>query len=78
MDTKGKVPSGWFDIKLAPLKVGDVDVWMPVSGEAVGLMAVQDGGRFSRRSTRRFASFAWWTGRWSSNKHPGPGVVYHS
>ena len=72
--TKGKVPSGWFDIKLAPLNVGDVDVWMPVSGEAVGLMAVQDGRPILTKEHTSLRKFRVVDGTMEFNKHPGPEV----
>ena len=33
--------ASWLDVSLASFKVGDAVVWMPVSGQSVGLMAGQ-------------------------------------
>jgi hypothetical protein len=72
--TKGKVLSGWFDIKLAPFKVGDASVWMPVAGEAVGLMAVQDGRPILTKEHTSLRKFRVLDGTMEFNKHPGPEV----
>ncbi len=39
----GKVVNGRLDIKLTSFKIGDVQVWMPTSGESVGYAAEKDG-----------------------------------
>lgn len=40
--SRGKVVNSRLDIKLAAFKVGDTEVWMPVSGELVGYAAMVD------------------------------------
>jgi hypothetical protein len=44
--------SGWLDITLAPFKVGDAEVWMPIYGLSVGLMALENGGPILLKETQ--------------------------
>ena len=66
-----------LDIKLAPFKVGDAEVWMPVSGESVGYEAM--GPNKTPIVTREPTSIKKLHvngGTMEFNKHPGPEVFF--
>ncbi len=71
---KENVLSSWFDINLAPFKVGDVQVWMPVSGESVGLTAVENERPIVTKEPTSIRKFRVVDGTMEFNQHPGPEV----
>lgn len=68
----GKDVSGRLDIKLAPFKVGDVEVWMPVSGESMGYGAVVDGKPVVTKEPTALNTIYVVQGTMAFNKRPGP------
>ena len=71
---KGKTLSGWFNIKLESFSVSGVQVWMPVSGESVGLMAVENGRPILTNGPTSIRKFQIVRPTMEFNKHPGPEV----
>jgi hypothetical protein len=72
--TKGKTLAGWFNIKLDSFSVDGVEVWMPVSGESVGLMAVENGRPILTNGPTSIRKFQVVRPTMEFNKHPGPDV----
>jgi hypothetical protein len=66
---------GRLDIELAPFQVGDVKVWMPVSGKGVGYAALdEDRKPIVVKGPTSFTTIKVLDGTMEFNKHPGPGV----
>jgi len=68
-----------LDIKLAPFKLGDAEVWMPVSGNEVGYMSTELNAEKKRRviacdEPTVLTSMKVVDGSMEFNKHPGPEV----
>jgi hypothetical protein len=72
--TKGNSLSGWFNIKLESFSVNGVKVWMPVSGESVGLMAVENGRPILTNGPTSIRKLQIVRPTMEFNKHPGPDV----
>ena len=72
--TKGKTLAGWFNIKLDSFDVDGVNLWMPVSGESVGLMAVENGRLILTNGPTSIRKFQTVRPTMEFNKHPGPDV----
>ncbi len=72
--TKGKTLSLWFNIKLESFSVDGVQVWMPVSGESVGLMAVENERPILTNGPTSIRKFRVVRPTMEFNKYPGPDV----
>jgi hypothetical protein len=73
----GKVMSSRLDIELAPFKVGDAEVWMPVSGESVGYGALGPDKRpIVTKEPTSIKKLYVNGGTMEFNKHPGPDVFF--
>jgi hypothetical protein len=70
--SSGELVAGRLDIKLAPFKVGDVEVWMPIAGENVGYMAFETGRPFHTNEPQSIVSIYVVDGTMEFNKRPGP------
>ena len=70
----GKTLGSRLDIKLAPFKVGDVQVWMPVSGISVGYGSIVDHMPVFRGEPNVVESISVLDGTMEFNKGPGPDV----
>ena len=71
----GKVMGGRLDIKLAPFKVGDAEVWMPVSGRSIGYLAIGSDKRpFVTKEVTSDITMYVVDGTMEFNKRPGPGA----
>ncbi len=62
--------AGTADIKLAPFKVGNVDVWMPVSAEVVGYGILVDGRPVMMKNPTSVEKIYVVNGTLEFNKHP--------
>jgi hypothetical protein len=71
---KAKTLSGWFNIQLDSFSVDGVLVWMPVSGESVGLTALENGRRILTNGPTSIRKFRVVRPTMEFNKHPGPDV----
>ena len=71
---KEKTLSGWFNIELGRFAVNGMQTWMPVSGESVGLMAVENGRPILTNGPTSIRKFQIVRPTMEFNKHPGPDV----
>jgi hypothetical protein len=69
-----KVVMGRVQIELAPFKVGDAEVWMPVSGESVGFAALVDKKPVVTNEPTSTCRIYVVGGTMEFNKRPGRGV----
>jgi len=72
--TPAKAVAGRLDITLAPFKVGETEVWMPVSGEMVGFVAVVDKKAVVTKDPTSRQTISVVGGTMEFNKRPGPEV----
>jgi hypothetical protein len=70
----GGAVSARRDIRLAPFKVGRTEVWMPVSGDSVGYMALIDKKPVVMKEPQSISHIDVVRGTLEFNKHPGPEV----
>ncbi len=70
----GKVLSGRLDVKLAPFKVSGTEVWMPVSGQSLGYMALVDKKPVRTKEPTSIQNIYVVGGSMEFNKRPGPEV----
>ena len=68
----GSTLSGWLVVELAQFKVGDASVWMPVSGESIGLMAKGNGQPILMTQPQSIMKLRVVEGTMEFNKHPAP------
>lgn len=70
----GKVMIRRLDIQLASFRIGNAEVWMPVSGQSVGYAAVEDKKPVVTKEPSSFTKIYVVGGTMEFNKHPGPEV----
>ncbi|MGC8643180.1 MAG: hypothetical protein ACP5XB_25245 [Isosphaeraceae bacterium] len=70
----GNVMSERLDIKLRPFKIGGAEVWMPVSGEDVGYVALENNKTVLFKDPTSIKTIYAVGGTMEFNKHPRPEV----
>ena len=70
----GKTIASRLDIKLAPFKVGNAEVWMPVFGETVGYADIENRKPVIAKEPTRIDTIYVVDGTMEFNKHPGAEV----
>jgi hypothetical protein len=68
----GRVMIGRLNITLASFKVGDAEVWMPVSGEQVGYAALVDKKPVATKEPTSVSTIHVNSGTMQFNRRPGP------